>query len=88
VKLGVIDQRMIYYKPDVMTLDGVSSDTGAASIFGLRAETTFLFKTPGAKTLDPRVTKPIDQGLDALVVLPRPPAPRKVARAQSRRVKR
>jgi hypothetical protein len=82
VQIGAIDERTIYYKPDAMTLDGVYSDTGAASIFGLRAETTFLFKTPGARTLDFRVNNLIDQGLNALAVLPRPPTPRKVARAR------
>lgn len=36
VKRGVVNERTIFYKPDVMTLEGVYSDTGAASIFGLR----------------------------------------------------
>ena len=82
VKLGVVNERTIYYKPDVMTLGGVYSDTGAASIFGLRAETTFLFKTPGARTLDPRLHRLIDQGLEALAVLPRPPARRRQVRGR------
>jgi hypothetical protein len=84
VKLGVVNERTIYYKPDLMTLEGVYSDTGAASIFGLRAETTFLFKTPGARTLDPRLHRLIDQGLEALAVLPRPPTKRRQGRGRPR----